>query len=74
MYASVDDLLDDTVATKCSHGGERESIWKVITDTPAYEPAAGILAGCLLAIGGSGTSSTGGDKEEVYMYSSSTNS
>ena len=60
MYVSVDDLLNDTVAAKCSSGDEHESIWKIITDTPA--------------IGGSGTSSTGGDRKEVYMYSPSTNS
>ena len=66
MYASIDDLLDDTIAAKYNQTtseSERTSIWKIITDTPAYEPVAGVLAGGLLAIGGSSTSSTGGDRK-----------
>ena len=44
-------------------------------NTPTYEPAAAVLAGNLLAIGGIETSSyRGAAKKEVYMYSPSTNS
>ena len=39
-----------------------------------YAPAAAVLAGKLLAIGGDETSSGGADKKEVYMFSPSTNS
>ena len=77
LYISVDELLHNAVPTKqpfhrdCSDG---QSAWKVLPNTPTYEPAAAILTGNLLAIGGKETSYGGDDKKEVYMYSPSTNS
>ena len=67
LYASIDDLLRDA-------GSETQSFWKAIPNTPNYEPAAAVLAGNLLSIGGNETSRGGAVKKEVYMYSPSTNS
>ena len=47
--------------------------WKTLPNTPTYNPAAAVLAGKLLAIGGKETSEGGADMKEVYMYSTSTN-
>ena len=78
FYASVDDLLCNDVPANetihCGHG-DTQSAWKTLPNTPTYGPAAAVLAGNLLAIGGTGTSSyREADKKEVYMYSPSTNS
>ena len=74
LFASVDDLLGNAVpANQTTHSGssDTQSAWKTLPDTPAYGPAAAVLAGSLLAIGGEN------DKEyamtEVRMYSPSTN-
>ena len=45
-----------------------------LLNTPTYGPAAAVLAGNLIAIGGGKTSEGGADMKEVYMYSPSTNS
>ena len=77
LYASVDDLLHNAVpANQTTHSGssDTQSAWKTLPNTPAYGPAAAVLAGKLLAIGGKETSKGGADKKEVYMYSPSTNS
>ena len=77
LYASVDDLLCNAVpANQTTHSGssDTQSAWKTLPNTPTYEPAAAVLAGNLLAIGGKETSKVGADKKEVYMYSPSTNS
>ena len=78
LYASVDDLLRNAVpANQTTHSGssDTQSAWKTLPDTPIYRPAAAVLAGNLLAIGGYETSEWGSaDKKEVYMYSPSTNS
>ena len=79
LYASVDDLLHSAVpANQTTHSGssDTQSAWKTLPNTPTYGPAAAVLAGNLLAIGGLGyeTSEGGDTKEEVYMYSPSTNS
>ena len=81
-YASLDDLFLNAVPanqTTSSHSGETkhqlESAWKSLPNTPTYRPAAAMLAGDLLAIGGNETYNWGSaDKKEVYIYSSSTNS
>ena len=74
LYASVDDLLGNAVpANQTTHNGQ--SAWKILPNTSTYQPAAAVLAGNLLAIGGNETSELEGTaKKEVYMYSPSTNS
>ena len=77
LYASVDDLLGNAVpANQTTHSGssDTQSAWKTLPNTPRYRPAAAVLAGNLLAIGGNETSKGGADMKEVYMYSPSTNS
>ena len=78
LYASVDDLLGNAVpANQTTHSGssDTQSAWKTLPNTPTYRPAAAVLAGNLLAIGGGETSEEGADvMKEVYMYSPSTNS
>ena len=77
LYALVDDLLSNAVpANQTTHSGSSDiqSAWKTLPNTPTYQPAAAVLAGKLLAIGGKETSEGGADKKEVYMYSPSTNS
>ena len=78
LYASVDDLLGNAVpANQITHSGssDTQSAWKTLPNTPIYRPAAAVLAGNLLAIGGNETSQLlGAAMKEVYMYSPSTNS
>ena len=78
LYASVNaDLLGNAVlanqTTTHSGSSDTQSAWKTLPNTPTYEPAAAVLAGDLLAIGGK-TSEGGSSKKEVYMYFPSTNS
>ena len=75
LCASVDDLLGNAVpANQTTHSGssDTQSAWKTLPNTPTYGPAAAVLAGKLLAIGGKTSSGAGG--KDVYMYSPSTNS
>ena len=79
LYASVDDLLRNAVpANQTTHSGssDTQSAWKTLPNTPTYRPAAAMLAGNLLAIGGRETSDSRGSAnvKEVYMYSPTTNS
>ena len=77
LYASVDDLLHNAVpANQTTHSGSSDtrSAWKTLPNTPTFQPAAAVLAGNLLAIGGKETSGGGADRKEVYMYSPSTKS
>ena len=78
LYASVDDLLSNAVpANQTTHSDSSgtESAWTTLPNTPTYLPAAAVLTGNLLAIGGLGTYRLGGAAmKEVYMYSPSTNS
>ena len=77
LYASIDDLLGNAVpANQTTHSGnsDTQSAWKTLPNTPTYRPAAAVLTGKLLAIGGKETSNLqGASKKEVYMYSPSTN-
>ena len=80
-YASVDDLLlnaspvNQTRHLSDSDDAQAQSTWKALPNTPTYRPAAAVLAGNLLAIGGKETSDWGStDKKEVYIYSPSSNS
>jgi hypothetical protein len=77
LYASVDDLLGNAVpANQTTHSGssDTQSAWKILPNTPAYDPTAAMLAGNLLAIGGDETPRRGAATKEIYMYSPSTNS
>ena len=77
LYASVSDLLHNAVpANQTTHSGssDTQSAWKTLPDTPTYGPAAAVLAGHLLAVGGKETSKGGAAMKEVYTYSPSTNS
>ena len=78
LSASVDDLLRNALrpANQTTHSGssDTQSAWKTLPNTPTCEPAAAVLAGNLLAVGGRETSEGGTAKKEVYMYSLSTNS
>ena len=77
LHASVDDLLHNAVpANQTTHSGssDTQSAWKTLPDTPTYEPAAAVLAGHLLAVGGVETSIGGAGMKKVYTYSPSTNS
>ena len=77
LYASVDDLLGNAVpANQTTHSvsSDTQSTWKTLPNTPTYRPAAAMLSGNLLTIGGGKTSEGGGAKKEVYMYSPSTDS
>ena len=77
LYVSVDELLHNAVpANQTTHKGSRDtrSAWKTLPNTSMYRPAAAMLAGNLLAIGGEESSRGGADKKEIYMYSPSTNS
>ena len=78
LYASVDDLLHKAVpANQTTHSrgsSDTLSAWKILATTPTYRPAAAVLAGGLLSIGGDETSNGGADQREVYVYSPSTHS
>ena len=79
IHASVDDLLRNAVpVNQTTHSGSSDTLsaWKTLANTPTYRPAAAVLAGNLLAIGGDETSQSDGEaaKKEVYMYSPSPNS
>ena len=79
LYASVDDLLGNAIpANQTTHSGtcssNTQSAWKTLPSTPTYAPAAAVLAGKLLAVGGKDTSEGGVAKKEVFMYSPSTSS
>ena len=77
LYASVDDLLGNAVpANQTTHNGssDTQSAWKTLPNTPTYGPAAAMLAGNLLAIGGCETLKATAYKKEVYMYFPPTNS
>ena len=50
------------------------SSWKEHPDTPTYRPTGAVLAGNLIAVGGTETDEGGATKKDVYMYSPSANS
>ena len=77
LYASVDDLLRNAVpANQTTDSGSTDTLsaWKTLANTPTYLPAAAMLTGNLLATGGKETYRGRADKENVYMFSPSTNS
>ena len=76
FHASADDLLCNAVPSNQITHGDNQSAWKTLPKTPAYRPAAAVLGGSLIAVGGYSTeiSREGVDKKEIYKYSPSTNS
>ena len=83
IYASVDDILSNAIpANQTAHSSsiaDTQSAWKNLANTPMYIPAAAVLAGNLLTIGGRNTSDDnddddGTDMKEIYMFSPSTKS
>ena len=77
VYASISDLLHSAVPEDNSVQSEicfTKSVWKKLPNTPTYEPAAAILTGKLLAIGGTDTAKKGANRREIYTFSESTNS
>ena len=78
VYASSDDLLRNAVpANQTTYNDDSNhdtpTAWKLLPDTPNYRPVAAMMAGYLLALGGSETSQGGTDRKEIYAYSPSTN-
>lgn len=79
-YASLDDLLLNAIPvsqTRHSHSDEtkHQSVWNLLPNTPTYRPAAAMLAGNLLAIGGNETDNyKSAERKEIHIYSPSTNS
>ena len=70
LCASIGDLFRNAVpANQTTHSGssDTQSVWKSLPNVPSNQPALGVIAGNLLALGGKGTSS-GGNRKEVYMY------
>ena len=75
LYASVDDLVHNAVpANQIKITTSAESAWKTLPNTLTYQPAAAVLAENLFAIGGREIPEGGAYKEDIYMYSPSTNS
>ena len=77
LYASINDLLHNAVAAnQTSHSSDSvpQLAWKTLPNTPTYQPAAAVMCGNLLVVGGNGTSEEGADRKEVYISSPSTNS
>ena len=70
-YVSVDTLLHNAVPayqTTCHNdSSDTPSLWKPLPSTPSYRPAAAVLAGSLLAIGGGQVSISEADKKEVSV-------
>ena len=76
LCASVDDLLGNAVpANQITHSGssDTQSAWKTLPNTPTYRPAAAVLAGNLLAVGGTDEANQF-IKREIYIYVALTNS
>ena len=77
LYASVDDLLHNAVPanqTTRSGSSDTQSPWKNLPPTMSYNPAAALLGGNLIALGGWEDSGGKERRKQVYVYSSSANS
>ena len=76
LCASVDDILCNAVpVNQTNHSGssaETQSAWKTLRHPLSYNPAAAVLAGKLVTLGGWVNSAGGDRRKEVYIYSSST--
>ena len=65
---SVDDLRHTAKLLKEKQ--ENESPWKVLPNTPTYSPAAAMLAGSLIAVGGWDKPEKGTPQTNIFKYSS----
>ena len=74
LEASVDDLLHNAVPADQVSGCDTQSAWKTLPNTLRYNPAAAMLAGDLLVMGGWEESKGGERRKDVYVYSTTTNS
>ena len=77
LCTSVVDLLCNAVPadqTTHSSSSDTQSAWKTLPNTLTYRPAAAVLAGNLLAIGGFERYEGGALMKKVYMYSPSIHS
>ena len=77
VCASISDLLHSAVPEDDSIPSEitfTRSVWKKLPNSPTYEPAAAVLGGKLLAIGGTDTEIKGANRKEIYMFSESASS
>ena len=71
VCAPISDLLHSAVSADDSVESEisfTKSVWKKLHNTPTYEPAAAVLGGKLLAIGGTDKATKGENRKEVYMF------
>ena len=77
VCASISDLLHSAVSADESVLSEisfTKSVWKKLADTSTYEPAAAVLVGKLLAIGGKDSTKKGANRKEIYTFAESANS
>ena len=76
LCISAEDLFHEIESTEetdqATHSSSRG--WKVLFESPAYIPAAAMLSGKLLAIGGDKTIEGGARTRKVYLYSPSADS
>ena len=74
FHASADDLIQNAVPAGLIQARNTQSLWKELLNVPSYKPAAAILDGHLIALGGWKTSKERARKREIYAYSLSLNS
>lgn len=74
FHAKLDNLLRKVIPTEHTTPVDIQPAWKQLPDTPTYQPAAAMLVGSLLAIGGWETSEGKIASTKVHAYSPSTNS
>ena len=75
LCASIEDLLRNALPSSNTYqsSADKQPAWKTLAITPTYRPAAAVLAGNLLAIGGKETPEAEGDaKKDVHIYFPST--
>ena len=65
LHISIGDLLQDN---------HKKASWTALQPTPSYQPAAAVLAGKLIAIGGWKEAEGDTTLKSIQMYSSATNS
>ena len=81
--ASIDKLISNAVAVdqptddsnSTDNAPEDDLAWKVVANTPAYDPSAAVISGMVLAIGGTESSDISSEQiKAVYAYSQSMDS
>ena len=75
-YASISDLLYNAVPANQTTHSDSSGSWKTLTNTPTYRPAAAVLGGNLLAVGGwlNAESLSGVRTNKIFTYSPSAKS